>query len=235
MFSFFRRKSKTKVIHKPSGYRGYMDQKPIRKPNWHMIFVLIGGLFSCGAVTTLLAVFTIPSLFSSPAPVPESIASTSEPTRPALVADVSTARPTLTQTPAPPTSTSPSTEILNPTQDTLRATVNAVSTNLARMNATSTPAPPTATPDATSTPAAPAATATKNYEQIAVVQFDNVIVRSGAGTRFREITMAWYGERYGLIDERYTSDSERHWYRIDVPGHNSAWIAARLARLEPAP
>lgn len=208
-----------------------MDQKPIRKPNWHMIFVLVGGLFCCGAVSSAIAILTLPA-FSGGAdeamPTIEQIveSTSTEPPSSVLVANLSTAQPTHTPTQtqtATPTPTN--TPTLLPTQDVLQMTVDAVSTDLAEIRAMTRV--PTSTPQPTVTQQ-PAATTTPDYNRLAVVQFDNVTVRTGPSQDYQAVTMAWYGETFGVLDERHTTGFHQHWIRVDHPLHSSAWIAAHL-------
>lgn len=228
-------RAKTRVIHRKSGYRGYMDQKPIRKPNWHMIVVIVGGLFCCGALSSAIGILTLPGLFGGADPLPtEMIAVMVEPTETTsaqLIANVSTAQPTHTPTQtATPTNTPTATRTLEPTQDALQMTVDAVSTNLAEIRAQTHV--PTFTPEPDENTATPEPTR-REYSRMAIVQFDNVVVRSGPGANYQAVTMAWYGERFGVIDER-TTDSAQYsrWIRIDHPMHSSAWIASHLVRID---
>lgn len=229
---------RVKVLHKPGGYEAYKDMVPIRRPQWKIIGLFIGTIFTCGMV--FIAILTIPPLLNrGPSSISDAIATseaievTEESTESLdFVAEVSTALPT--ETPLPTNTIEPT-----PTND-LESTVSFMATDMASLltqQAIITPTQgPTLTPLPTFTPLPtytplptlePLYTSTPDYEGFVVVAYNAVIVRASAGTQYQALDTAYLGERFGVLGTSGT------WTRIDHPEHNPAWIATHLLSVEP--
>ncbi|MEM9954346.1 MAG: SH3 domain-containing protein [Chloroflexota bacterium] len=212
------------VVHQPGGYEAYRDQMPIRTPNWRAIMFLVGFIFICGVITTISLVF-IPRLFFKQAPTatPTGLASIVQDVGtvdPAFDVIVSTPQATLTPTPTDlPTAKSTSAD---PTVDYMMVTVAFMADRLSAIQ-TQTAMPVVTELVVTATPSL---TPLPQYDSMARVVYNNVIVRAGSTTNSTALTMVYNGETFGVLE------TVTGWVRVDHPDHNTAWIARHLLRID---
>lgn len=216
------KRKKILTIHKPGGYEAWKDQMPIRTPNWKAIMFLFGTIFSCGAIIALSVAFVPRMIFQKPSPTPTGIAAILGDTRtvdPAYNVLVSSPQATASNTPTElpsPTSTPEATE------DSMLMTVEFMANQLSEIQ-TQTAQPVITEVVITVTPSA---TLPPQYESMARVVYNNVIVRAGSTQNSTALTMVYNGETFGVLE------TFQGWVRVDHPQHEVAWIARHLLRVE---
>lgn len=210
------------VIHRPGGYEAYKDQTPIRKPNWKVILGMISSIFVCGMVCA--STFLFWQFFNKPQNnEPSRIESILQPQaiiNPAFNVIVSSPQPTLTAIPsALPTQSSTDSD---PTSDNFLMTVEFMATQMSAIQTQ------TAQPIITEVviTATSSAIPSPQYESVARVVYNNVIVRNGSTTNSTALTMVYNGETFGVLE------TVQGWVRVDHPEYETAWIARHLLRIE---